>query len=86
MNSPTTMYFGRWDLPAQSKTEYSKPNLLSALQDCNQAIKEDSEIGYAYYVRGAIKKLLEKEDYCKDLKRAKSLDYQFDESILENCR
>ncbi len=86
MNSPNTMYFGRWDLPVQSKIEYSKPNLLSALQDCNHAIKEDSEIGYAYYVRGAIKKLLENEDYCKDFKKAKSLDYQFDESIIENCR
>ncbi len=86
LNSPTAMYFGRWNLPLQSKIEYNITNLKEALQDCNQAIRENSEIGYAYYVRGAIKKLLENEDYCKDFKKAKSLDYQFDESILENCK
>jgi tetratricopeptide (TPR) repeat protein len=75
-----------WEFPVQSKTEYSRPNLLSALADCNQAVIEDSNFGYAFYIRGEIKKLLEQDDYCNDFKKAKKLDFQIDEYLLNTCK
>jgi tetratricopeptide (TPR) repeat protein len=72
-------------ITSKTKIDISDGNLLSALIDCNQAIKENPNFGYAYYIRSEIKRLLKYDDYCVDLKKAKSLNYFIDESSFLNC-
>lgn len=75
-----------WNFPLKVKVESSNANLVSALLDCNQAIKEDPNLGYAYYVRGEIKRLLNYDDYCADIKKAKSLDYPINPLLMDFCK
>lgn len=81
------LFNANWSFPLKTKIKGSDANLLSALMDCNQAIKEDPDLGYAYYIRGQIKHLLNYDDYCADLKKAKSLDYQLaNDPIFNLCK
>ncbi len=77
---------GKQEFPVQSKTEYSRPNLDAALIDCNLAIEQDAAFGYAYFVRGQIKKLLDKNDFCNDFLKAKKLNFEVNDDLLINCK
>jgi tetratricopeptide (TPR) repeat protein len=79
-------FITNWVLPVVVKYHKSDGNLTSALQDCNQAIKEDPDFGYAYFIRGEIKRLLKYDDYCVDFKKAKTLDYPIEASVLDKCK
>ena len=76
----------KYEFPVQSKTEYSKTDLEAALLDCNLAIEQYSSFGFAYFVRGQIKKLLDRNDFCNDFRKAKKLDYLVDNDLLINCK
>jgi tetratricopeptide (TPR) repeat protein len=78
-------FITNWLLPVSVKQEKLDGNLTSALLDCNQAIKEDSDFGYAYFIRGEIKRLLKYDDYCLDFRKAKALDYLVEASVLNKC-
>jgi tetratricopeptide (TPR) repeat protein len=80
------LFNANWSFPLKTKIEGSNANLLSALIDCNQAIKEDPNLGYAYHIRGEIKRLLNYDDYCVDLKKAKSLNYPVNDLIFDICK
>ncbi|HKX86832.1 MAG TPA: tetratricopeptide repeat protein [Flavobacterium sp.] len=80
------LFNANWSFPLKVKVESSNANLLSALMDCNQAIKEDPNLGYAYYVRGEIKRLLNYDDFCVDLKKATKLDYPVNPLLMDFCK
>jgi tetratricopeptide (TPR) repeat protein len=80
------LFNANWSFPLRTKIEGSNTNLLSALQDCNQAIKENPSLGYAYFIRGKIKWLLNYDNYCIDFRKAKSLDYPVNEAIFDKCK
>lgn len=60
-------------------------NLIAAIEDCNVAIGMDKNFGFAYYVRGQLKQLLNLKDYCVDLLTAQKLGLQVEPSLLKNC-
>ncbi len=59
--------------------------LYSALKDCNTALENDSDYGWAYYLRGLIGRQLNKPDYCKDFLEAKRLGIELNEMEIRNC-
>ena len=62
-----------------------EPALRAAVEDCNMAITLDSTIGFSYYVRGQIKKMLADKDYCLDLIKAKDMGIEVEASLLAGC-
>lgn len=74
-----------WGLakPGKRKMEGS---LISALDDCNTAIGMDKKFGFAYYIRGQLKQLLDQPDYCVDLLTAQKLGLQIEPALLTNCK
>lgn len=70
----------------KSRNKKAESNLISALDDCNAAIGMDKNFGFAYYIRGQLKQLLNQPDYCIDLLNAQKLGMQIEASILKNCK
>ena len=75
----------RWNSPTKSSFKKSEATLLSALSDCNTAIQIDDTFGFAFYIRGQIKQMLAKPDYCLDLLRAKELGVTVEAQLLKDC-
>lgn len=76
----------RWNLPTKSSFKKSEAVLLSALSDCNTAIEINNTLGFAFYIRGQIKQMLAKPDYCLDLLRAKDLGIRVEAQLLQDCK
>lgn len=74
-----------WNLPTKSSLKKSESTILSALTDCNEAIKIDRKLGYAFYIRGQIKQMLSHTDYCLDLFTAKELGLTVEDELIKNC-
>ena len=76
---------GAWTFPLNnSATANNNALLTSALNDCNTAIAMNKELGYAYYIRGHLKKMMMK-DFCDDFIRASELGFPVEEGILKVC-
>lgn len=69
----------------KAASKKSETNLQSAFKDYNTAIEIESSLGFAYYIRGQIKLLLKKKDYCKDLVKAEELGLFVDQELFANC-
>jgi hypothetical protein len=74
-----------WSLPLKTSIKKSDSNIISALTDCNKAIEIDSNLDFAYYIRGQLKKMLIYGDYCYDLIKAKDLGYPVEIELLNDC-
>ncbi|MFV0541214.1 MAG: tetratricopeptide repeat protein [Aestuariibaculum sp.] len=61
-------------------------NIQEALLDCDTAITLDSRFGYAYYIRGQIKKIVLQTDYCSDILLSEKWGYSVEEELLKNCK
>ncbi len=73
-----------WSLPINSAVRRNNSNIISALGDCNKGIALDANIGYAYYVRAEIKKMLG-DNPCFDFLKAKELGYPLPPESMKNC-
>jgi len=62
-----------------------EPVLRVAVEDCNMGITLDGSIGFSYYVRGQIKKMLADKDYCLDLIKAKNMGIEVEPSLSAGC-
>jgi len=74
-----------WSFPIKTSFKKSNYRLISALSDCDKAIDLNSELSFAYNIRGQIKKMLMYDDYCYDLLKAMELGYSVDIEFLNNC-
>lgn len=74
-----------WNTANKGALTKSETNLQSALNDCNKAIELDSTLGFAYYIRGQVKQILNTKDYCKDLLKAKELGLSVESELLISC-
>jgi tetratricopeptide (TPR) repeat protein len=74
-----------WGSPTKASLAKSEANLISALYECNYAIKLDKQFGFAYYIRGQIKLMLGHSDYCIDFLTAKELGLTVEPELLKNC-
>lgn len=81
-NQPAS--FG-WIVNDNASLKKSQNELLLALADCNKAIELDKSLGFAYYVRGSIKEILEQKDFCVDILTAKKMGTEIDEHMLKIC-
>ena len=70
---------------AKSGKKKTESSIISAIEDCNTAIGMDKNFGFAYYVRGQLKQLLNQPDYCIDLLTAQKLGLQIEPGILKDC-
>jgi tetratricopeptide (TPR) repeat protein len=82
-NSPG--FNANWSLPLASTVNNADNNIASALDDCDKAITIDPKSGYAWYIRGQIKKMLVYGNYCDDLRQAKALGYPVDVELMKDC-
>lgn len=69
----------------KSRSKKMESDLISALEDCNNAIVMDKNLGFAYYIRGQLKQLLNQSDFCVDLLTAQKLGLQVDPELLKKC-
>ncbi|MDQ3110420.1 MAG: tetratricopeptide repeat protein [Bacteroidota bacterium] len=74
-----------WIFPAKIAVNKNGAYITSALEDCNKAITSADKNGYAYYVRGQLKKMLGMENYCYDFKNANELGYPVGTALLKEC-
>lgn len=74
-----------WNIPYKITVNESDPAILSALADCDKAIQMNPDQGYAYYMRGRIKKLLIYGNYCQDFIKAKDLGYPAENEFWKDC-
>ena len=72
-------------LKAGTSLQKIEPALRAAVEDCNMGITLDSTIGFSYYVRGQIKKMLADKNYCLDLIKAKNMGVEVEASLLAGC-
>ncbi|WP_442588098.1 tetratricopeptide repeat protein [Pedobacter sp. AW31-3R] len=72
-------------LKAGASPQKVAPTLRAAVEDCNRGISLDGTIGFSYYVRGQLKKLLADQDYCLDLIKAKNMGIEVEASLLAGC-
>ena len=75
----------RWNMPSKSELKKVEYKLLTALKDCNKAIELDKNLGFAYYIRGQIKQMLQHSDYCMDFLTAKNLGIIVESEFIEAC-
>jgi tetratricopeptide (TPR) repeat protein len=80
------MFNANWLFPSKNIIKKPDVNLNLALLDCDKAIEINDKLGYAYYVRSQIKKMLNYTDYCYDLLKAKQLDYTITDELLQECK
>lgn len=78
-------FIPNWTLPLRTSIKKSDSNIISALEDCNKAIEIEPKSDFACYVRGQIKKMINKSDYCLDLLQAKELGYPVEMEVLIDC-
>ena len=74
-----------WNLPNKSSLKKSEVSILSALDDCNIALRIDNDLGFGYYIRGQIKQMLNQGDACLDLLRARELGLIVEQELLKSC-
>lgn len=73
-------------LPVEvKKRKGTDANLISALADCDKAIAGYKGFGYAYYLRGYIKKMTDASDHCTDLTKALALQFPVQKELVEGC-
>ena len=74
-----------WTMQVKPRAKQSNTYLMKALSDCAKAIALDPQFGFAYYMRGQIKKMLAYSDYCYDLLKADQLGYTVEPELLKGC-
>jgi tetratricopeptide (TPR) repeat protein len=74
-----------WNFPFKSKLKKTDENCLDAIQDCTKALTFEPENGYAFSVRGQLKKMIQEAGYCYDLFRAQELGWHVDPSLFLDC-
>ncbi|MEN9640406.1 MAG: Lipopolysaccharide assembly protein [Bacteroidota bacterium] len=79
------VFNANWTFPLKVSVKRSDVNIVSALNDCNKAIEIESNLGYSYYIRGQVKKMLMDDDYCYDLIKSKEIGYPVEEELLKDC-
>jgi hypothetical protein len=75
----------KWKVINKTRLKKIESKVISALLDCNEAIKLENKFGYAYYIRGQIKQIMNEPDYCLDLLTSKSFGVQVEVQLLSNC-
>ena len=79
----------QWSKPSKTSLEKSESIILSAIEDCDIAIGiqsgSDAELGYAYYIRAELKRMLGRNDACLDILAAKALGMELEEDQIKNC-
>ncbi len=78
-------YNPHWTFSSKTKANKSDLTIISALDDCNKAIELEPTFNYPYYIRGQLKKMLDMNDYCYDLLKAKNLGYPLESNLLNDC-
>lgn len=73
-----------WIVP--SSTSVHSEVILYAILDCTKAIALDKSMGYAWYIRGQLKKAAKQDDYCLDLLQAKQLGIEVSPELLGHCK
>lgn len=76
---------GSVQIPVYESKLTNNSLLYSALKDCSIAIDNDTQYGWAYYLRGIISRQLNKPDYCKDFLEAKRLGIELTEQEIKSC-
>jgi|GEM_PF-3875112 len=74
-----------WELPVEPKREKAIAGLQTALQDCEKAIALQPADGYAYFVRGQIRKMLDEPGHCSDFYKAIEMDYLVEVAFFHDC-
>ncbi|WP_344924197.1 tetratricopeptide repeat protein [Aquimarina addita] len=74
-----------WSFPNTSSFKKSESNIKAALSDCNTAIAINKNYGFAYYIRGQIKQILQSSDYCMDFLTAQRLGLIVEDNLLKGC-
>jgi len=80
VNQPLKFVWAKMGKPSAKNSA-----LTAAISDCNEALKLDKNLGFAYYVRGQVKRLLNEQDYCTDLLKAKKLGLNVEANLLRDC-
>ncbi len=75
-------------LKNELKTNPDKENIYRAIESINFLIqkkqKEENTIGYAYYIRGHLQKMM-MTDFCDDFIKASELGFTVEEGIIKMC-
>ena len=64
----------------------SQMSLENGIRACNIVLSYDENNGFAYYIRGKIKLLLQQEDYCEDVQKAFELNIEVENKMLTKCK
>ncbi len=64
----------------------SQMSLENGIRACNIVLSYDENNGFAYYIRGKIKLLLQKENYCEDVQKALELGMELEDEMLVKCK
>jgi tetratricopeptide (TPR) repeat protein len=75
-----------WTMPVNIPKKKNDNLLNLALSDCSKAIELQPQAGYAYYMRGYVKQMLELPDHCYDYLKARSLNYPVEPELLKGCK
>lgn len=74
-----------WKLPVELKKEKADAGLQAALQDCEKAIALQPADGYAYFVRGQIRTILDEPGHCSDFYKAIEMGYLVGVEFFHDC-
>ncbi len=84
LNGEYGLYYA-WTFPEKTKINKNDSNVLSALEDCNIALRLDPSYSYTYYLRGFASQTVGFDSCCQDFETANKLGFPVEVSILKKC-
>jgi tetratricopeptide (TPR) repeat protein len=78
-------YGARWEFPLASKRDKTETAVQLALQDIEKAIALQAADGYAYFVRGQLRQLLDEPGHCSDFYKAIETGYLVGVDFFHDC-